>query len=66
MADMIYQSVLFAGETSTPVLIAHSVLKVLHLDRYCSFFTHLIFLVLLQRMDYYACAMLMIPNCTFI
>ena len=23
-------------------------------------------LVLLQRMDYYACAMLMIPNCTFI
>ena len=61
-----YQSVLFAGETSTPVSVAHGIPPVLYLDRYCSYFTHLTFLVLLQRMDYYACVMLMIPNCTFI
>ena len=62
-----YQYVLFAGETSTPVSFFFMVfLKILYLDRYCSFFTHLTFLVLLQRIDYYACAILMIPNCTFI
>ena len=62
----IYQSVLCSGERQLLFRFLMVILKVLNLDCYCSFFTHLTFIVLLQRMDYYACAMLMIPNCTFI